>query len=216
MKKVWNPLYIGVISYFCLVLPAVILWGINFRKLGKPNLTWPTFLVGGLLFLLLVLGWIFLPQSWDWALEAFHIILSIAGASFQYSYFHKFLEADEENHQRESLLKPALLSILFVLTVVSLFIGWNWYLQHQTEQELLLAKEKYDIGDYPASVKILNSIIEEDPGQRTAYMNLSIAYETMGKSDSAIYVLDNWLIQMPEDSEVKDRIYQLRYMNSGR
>ncbi len=216
MKKVWSPLYIGIISYFCLVLPAVILWGINFRKMGRTDLVKPNFLIGIFLFIALILGWIFLPKSWDWGLEIFHVSISIAGAAIQYPIYRKFLEEDEDNRIVESLFPQALLSIFFLILCISTFFGWNWYLQHQTEKQLLQSKELYDLGDYPASITILKKLIEEDPGQRTAYLNMSIAYETMGKPDSAIVIMENWLNQMPEDGEAKERIYQLRYINKGK
>ncbi len=215
MKKIWNPLYIGIISYFCLVLPAVILWGINFRKLGRPDLSRPTFIVGTLLFAGLVAGWFLLPESWDVALEVAHVGISVGGAALQYPFYRRFVEADEENHQVESLLKPALLSIIFVLLAASLAISWGWFMQHQIEKQLIEARDLYDTGDYPGSVKILTTIIEKDPGQRMAYVNLSIAYETMGKPDSAVSIMEDCLKQMPEDGEAKERIYQLRYQKEG-
>ena len=216
LKKIWNPLYIGIISYFCLVFPAVILWGINFRKLGKPALAKPTIIIGLSLFALLVSGWVLLPESWDWILEGFHIAISIGGAAFQYRYYRDVVENDdEEEYQIESLMKPALLSIIFVLLIISMVIGWGWIQQREIEKQLQVARDLYDTGNYPGSVSILKEIIQQDQMERTAYVNLSITYETMGKPDSARIILEDWLKQMPEDSEIKERVYQMRYQKEG-
>lgn len=215
MRKIWNPLYIGIISYFCLVFPAVILWGINFRKLGKPAFAKPTFIIGFSLFALLVSGWVLLPDSWDWILETFHIAISIGGAAFQYRYYRDVVENDDEEYQIESLMKPALLSIIFVLLIISMVIGWGWIQQREIEKQLQVARDLYDTGNYPGSVSILREIIQQDQMERTAYVNLSITYETMGKPDSARIMLEDWLKQMPEDSEIKERVYQMRYQKEG-
>jgi tetratricopeptide (TPR) repeat protein len=215
VKKVWNPLYIGIISYFCLVAPAVILWGLNFRKLGRPDLTRPIWIVGTVLFLLLVLGWIYLPASWDWGLEVFHLGICIGMAAFQYPHYRRFIEADEDQHGVESLFKPALLSVLFILTLASAYVAWGWYLQRQSEEQILLARDQYDRGNYPEAVATLKQVLAEDSGQRLAYINLSIAYETMGKPDSAVIAIEDWLKLMPEDSDAKERLYQLRYQKAG-
>ena len=215
MKKIWNPLYIGIISYFCLVFPAVFLWGINFRKLGKPALAKPTIIIGLSLFLMLVSGWVLLPESWDWILEGFHIAISIGGAAFQYRYYRDVVENDEEEYEIESLLKPALLSIIFVLLIISMVNGWGWIQQREIEKQLQVARDLYDTGNYPGSVSILKEIIQQDQMERTAYVNLSITYETMGKPDSARIILEDWLNQMPEDSEIKEREYQMRYQKEA-
>lgn len=215
MKKFWNPLYIGIISYFCLVFPAVILWGINFRKLGKPAFAKPTIIIGLSLFALLVSGWVLLPESWDWILEAFHIAISIWGAAFQYNYYRDIIENDDEEYEIESLMKPALLSIIFVLCIISSLVAIHWFQQLEIEEKIHQARDLYDTGNYPASVSILKEIIQQDQMERTAYVNLSITYETMGKPDSARIILEDWLKQMPEDSEIKERVYQMRYQKEG-
>jgi tetratricopeptide (TPR) repeat protein len=215
LKKFWNPLYIGIISYFCLVFPAVILWGINFRKLGKPAFAKPTIIIGLSLFALLVSGWVLLPESWDWILEAFHIAISIWGAAFQYNYYRDIIENDDEEYEIESLMKPALLSIIFVLCIISSLVAIHWFQQLEIEEKIHQARDLYDTGNYPASVSILKEIIQQDQMERTAYVNLSITYETMGKPDSARIILEDWLKQMPEDSEIKERVYQMRYQKEG-
>jgi hypothetical protein len=183
--------------------------------LGRPELAKPTFIIGFSLFAMLVSGWFLLPESWDWILEATHITISIGGAAFQYRYYRNVVENDEEEYQIESLMKPALLSIIFVLLIISMVIGWGWIQQREIEKQLQVARDLYDTGNYPGSVSILKEIIQQDQMERTASVNLSITYETMGKPDSARIILEDWLNQMPEDSEIKDRVYQMRYQKEG-
>jgi tetratricopeptide (TPR) repeat protein len=183
--------------------------------LGKPAFAKPTIIIGLSLFALLVSGWVLLPESWDWILEAFHIAISVWGAAFQYNYYRDIVENDDEEYQIESLMKPALLSIIFVLCIISSLVAIHWFQQHEIEEKIHQARDLYDTGNYPGSVSILKEIIQEDKMERTAYVNLSITYETMGKPDSARIILEDWLKQMPEDSEIKERVYQMRYQKEG-
>jgi tetratricopeptide (TPR) repeat protein len=88
-------------------------------------------------------------------------------------------------------------------------IGWGWIQQREIEKQLQVARDLYDTGNYPGSVSILKEIIHEDQMERTAYVNLSITYETMGKPDSARIILEDWLKQMPEDSEIKEKYLKI-------
>jgi peptidoglycan/LPS O-acetylase OafA/YrhL len=115
-KRFWNPLYIGIITYFCLVLPGVILFAINFEKLGKPRFKLPMIILGCIGFFALLLGWLYLPKEWDTELAIVHMGSSIGIAAWQYSSYRKALDEDE-NAKVESLFKPALLSILFLIVL---------------------------------------------------------------------------------------------------
>lgn len=217
-KTFWNPLYIGIITYFCLVLPGVILFSKNFEKLGKKTFKTPVAVFGTLYFLALLAGWLLLSQDWDIYLQIAHVGIAIGLAAFQYPYYRKLLddETEEEEIQVESLLKPGLLSILFALFMISLGISWNWYSHEKLKEEMQIAMQQYDSGDYRKAVDGLQHIIEEYPGESLAYTNLSITYEAMGEQDSAIWITEKWLEIAPGDSSAQDRLYSLRYLRSDR
>jgi len=214
MKRIWNPLYIGIITYFCLVLPGVILFAINFEKLGKPNFKKPFLIVGSLFFIALLWAWLYLPESWDTFLAIIHMGSAIGLAAWQYPFYRRFLDNDEGSV--ESLFKPALLSVLFLIFMVSLGLGWNWYQHEKLKEDMNAAMQDYDLGNYIDAVVKLKTIVQDYPYENLAYTNLSITYETMGHKDSAIVVMENWLQQMPEDEQAKERLYQLRYSPEGR
>ncbi|MEX1188107.1 MAG: hypothetical protein WED33_02550 [Bacteroidia bacterium] len=210
-RLIWNPLYIGIITYFCLVLPGIILFARNFEKLEKKAFRIPTLVFGSMYFVLLILGWIFLPESWDLALNIAHIGIALGLAALQYPYYRRFLDDEETEEERgvESLIKPALLSLVFALLLVSAGIGWEWYQNELLKGKMSLAMTNYDSGNYRDAVNGLNEIIESYPGESLAYTNLSITYETMGKADSAIYIMQEWLKIAPEDKAAEDRVYEL-------
>jgi hypothetical protein len=215
MRRVWNPLYIGIITYFCLVLPGVILFAINFEKLGKPRLKMPMLVVGSLGFIALIWAWLFLPKEWDTPLAIIHMGSSIGLAAWQYSSYRKFLD-ENEDVQVESLFKPALLSVLFLIVLVSIGLSWTWYQHEQLKKDMQLAMQDYDLGNYKDAVSKLKVIVHDFPMENLGYTNLSITYETMGHPDSAILVMENWLEKMPEDAAAKERLYQLRYTSRGK
>lgn len=215
MKRIWNPLYIGIITYFCLVLPGIILFAINFEKLGKPRLKLPMLIVGGLGFIALVWAWLFLPKEWDTPLAVIHMGSAIGLAAWQYPSYRKFID-EHEDVKVASLFKPALLSVMFLIMMVSIGLSWTWYQHEQLKKAMQVAMDDYDVGNYKDAVGKLKMIINEYPMESLAYTNLSITYETMGHPDSAILVLENCLEKMPEDAAAKERLYQLRYTSRGK
>jgi len=100
--------------------------------------------------------------------------------------------------------------------MVSIGLGWNWYQHEKLKKEMSAAMQDYDIGNYKDAVAKLKAVIHDYPFENLAYTNLSITYETMGHRDSAIQVIENWLQQMPDDEQAKERLYQLRYAPAGR
>lgn len=214
-RLVWNPLYIGIITYFCLVLPGIILFSKNFKRLGKHKLQLPVLIFGVIYFVALAAGWLFLPESWDLVLNIAHIAIALGLAALQHTFFRRFLDDEETVELRgvESLIKPALLSTVFALLMVSAGIGWMWYQNELLKEQMGVAMQFYDQGNYRDAVDELNSIIQKYPGESLAYTNLSITYETMGKPDSAIYIMQEWLKIAPEDKAAEDRVYELMSRN---
>lgn len=214
MKRIYNPLYIGIIGYFCLLLPGFILFAQNFERLEKANYKKPVLIIGSLVFLAMVFGWIFLPPSFDTALQIAHLVIPIGMALWQYPIYRQQIDQSDDV-EVQSLLKPALLSIVFALLLISLGITWNWWKHEQLKVQMQEALSAYNDGDLNRSVVLLKEIIETNPGEGLAYTNLAITYESLGYRDSAIAVTEAWLKIMPEDSEAKERLYQLRYQREG-
>jgi tetratricopeptide (TPR) repeat protein len=212
-NKAWSPLYIGVIAYFCLLVPGIILLGINYEKLGKPRFKLLTWAVGSIVFTGIALLFVLLPEKLDWLWEIIHISAAIGIAAIQYPLYRKFIEENELN-ETESLLKPAILSVGFLLVMLIGYFSWQWYSFTTYKTQLSEAEELYNSGEYPKAVQRLKETRDEYPRGRESFVILAMTYEAMGKRDSAIRSLQDWLVISPEDEEVKNKLYDLRY-NSG-
>jgi peptidoglycan/LPS O-acetylase OafA/YrhL len=210
-QTVWNPLYIGVLSYFCLLLPGMILFAINFEKLGKPQLKKPVLTGGVLFFLAMLAAWIYLPAGFDWLLETLHIGIPVAMAAWQHPIYRKLLDDDNNEVYAESLLKPAVLSILFLLVFIALTLALKWWSHERLKNRMVEAMQLYDTGSLQEAANHLNLIKTEYPDEQLAYINLAITYEAMGKVDSASVVLEDWLSKAPGDSQAQEMLYNLRF-----
>jgi tetratricopeptide (TPR) repeat protein len=211
--KAWSPLYIGVIGFFCLLLPGFILLGKNYKKLGRPRLEMPTYAVGALVFLLFIGCILLLPENFDAVISIAVIVICLGIAAIQYPLYRRYLEEDE-NREVESLLKPALLSVLFTILVAISLFGYRWYEHQQLEKLLQQAQNQYETADYRSSLTTLEQIRNKFPDARLGYINASIAYEAMGKKDSALLFLNKWLEISPNDGEAKELLYKINYNSS--
>lgn len=209
-SKAWSPLYIGVISFFCLLLPGFILLGKNYKKLGRPAFEKPTYAIGFSLFALFISILMFAPENFDTGISIGVIIISISIAAIQYPLYRRYLDENEE-HQVESLLKPALLSVLFTITIAISLFGYKWYDYQQLEKMLQQAQGEYETANYRASLITLEQIRDKFPEARLGYINASITYEALGKKDSALLFVNKWLEISPNDGEAKELMYKINY-----
>lgn len=210
-SKAWSPLYIGVISFFCLLLPGFILLGKNYKKLGRPNFEKPTYAIGFALFMIFIAILLLAPENFDTAISISVIIISISIAAIQYPLYRRYLDENEE-HQVESLLKPALLSVLFTITIAISLFAYKWYDHQQLEKMLQQAQSEYETANYRASLVTLEKIRNEYPEARLGYINTAITYEAIGKKDSATMYVKEWLAISPNDAEAKELLYKLNYL----
>jgi tetratricopeptide (TPR) repeat protein len=196
-----------------LLFPGIILLGLNFEKLGKPKLKLLTWFIGSIVFTGLAMLFAFLPEQLDWLWEIIHISAAIGIAAIQYPLYRKFMDEDESN-ETESLLKPAILSIGFLLVMLIGYFSWQWYSFANYDKQLAAAEELYNSGEYPKAIQSLKNTQTEYPENRESFVILAMTYEAMGKRDSAILTLQDWLAISPKDEEVRNKLYDLRY-NTG-
>ncbi|MCB0819848.1 MAG: tetratricopeptide repeat protein [Bacteroidetes bacterium] len=213
-RTVWNPLYIGIIAYFCVLLPGLILFALNFEKLNRPQLKKPVLIAGILFFIFMLIAWMYLPESYDLVLEAFHIGVPVGLAAWQHPIYRRLLDDDTNEYYPESLLKPAVLSILFLLVFVGSNLGLQWWNHEQLKSRMGEAMQVYDSGSLQQAANQLNEIKHDYPGEQLAYINLAITYEAMGKIDSATVVLEEWLEIAPDDAQAKEMLYNMRFGGS--
>lgn len=210
-KTIWNPLYIAIIAYFCLLLPGMVLFALNFEKLGKPRFKQAFMLAGILFFCFMLAAWMYLPERYDWALEILHIGVPVGIAAWQHPLYRKQIDDDSNEVYPESLLKPAILSILFLLVFVASVLGFEWWRHEQLKKKMATAMELYDTGSLQEAANLLKEIRNNYPGEQLASINLAITYEAMGKTDSAALVLENWLERAPDDAQAREMLYNMRF-----
>lgn len=211
-SKVWNPLYIGIISFFCFILPAIILMGINYEKLGRPDLKLKTWILGSAVFVILISLFIFLPDDYTWLVNALHIITAVGIAAIQYPLFFKARERNPEL-KIDSLIKPAFYSLGFALLIAILMLAGNEILFRQQIKSLELSKEFFNKKQYNQAINELKKVHHDYPSERLPYINMAIAYQEMGKPDSAKITLQQWLKIAPDDSEAKELLSAINSRN---
>lgn len=204
----WSPLYIGVIAYFCFLLPGIILMGLNFRRMGNLGAARRSFFIGIPAFLLLLLLFIYAPAAFDGYLEATHIAAAFLIAAIPYPAWNSFRKR-QPDVQAASLLRPALWSILFLAALLGGNYAWIQSQHARREALLLQAKSAFDRGEWDASLRILKEVREVFPDERLGYVNSAIAHESAGRRDSARVYLDMWLNKAPEDAEAQEMRNQL-------
>ena len=207
--KAWSPLYIGIISFFCFILPGVILMGLNYEKLGRSDLKKRTWLVGSIGFVILFVLFLLLPPQYDWLTTALHIGTAFVIAAIPYPLFVKARE-NNPNWKTQPILKPALISLLFVIIPVLGIIFRNEYLLKKELRLLKISKEFFDQKEYHKAIGTLKLVREINPQQQLSYINAAIAYEATGERDSAKLILKEWLEIAPDDFEARELLAKLR------
>lgn len=211
----WNPLYIGVISYFCLLVPGLVLMWMNFRRMGVPKKARLTAIIGTPILLAVVAIYIFVPKEFDEWVGALHISLAVLVGAIPYWDYRKLMDANP-SHKSASLLKPVLLSVLFPLGLLAAWYGYARFQEERRIEMLKASMEAYQKNDFRSALQLLNEVKSEFPEERLAFVNSAIVYEALAKPDSAAWSIDQWLKIAPNDEEAKEMLERFRYASSNR
>src|SRR5690606_32459961 len=139
--------------------------GINYSKLGKPQLKKPTWILGSLVFSALLIAFILLPPNYDGLVMTLQIGVAVSIAAIQYPLFYKVREQNP-SFKTTSILKPALLSILFLIIPIGAILVRNEYLFKKELRLLKLSKELFQTSQYRKSIQTLKEGRETNPGQQ--------------------------------------------------
>lgn len=211
----WNPLYIGVISYFCLLVPGLVLMWMNFRRMGLPRKARFTIIIGIPMLLAVLAIYIWVPKEYDDWVGALHITLAVVIGAIPYQDYRRLM--DENPHQKPALLiKPALLSILFPLGLLAAWYAFASFQEEKRVEMLTASMDAYQKNDYRNALNLLNEVKAEFPEERLAFVNSAIVYEALQKPDSAAWNIEQWLKIAPNDEEAKEMLERFRYASSNR
>lgn len=208
VARPWSPLYIGVIAYFCLLVPGVLLMGLNYRRMKLPVKARYSLMIGvpiALVYLALLLK---LPESADNVLNIVQVALALLVAGIPYADYRKY-HAKHPGLSNASLWKPVLLSIAFPVAVLG---GDYLYAEHRdAEKQQLLesALLQYNSENYTDAISTLRIVRSDFPSERLGYINTAIAFEALGQRDSAVAQIRNWLEIAPNDTEAQTILNQL-------
>jgi len=214
-KRPWSPFHLGLISYFCIILPGGLLFAENFERLGKAGWKLGVQLLTLFWFFLMMASIAWLPANLTWISELVHLIFPVGMIFLQNPSYQKWREETEDMVPKASLSKPILASVLFALFLFSAIVAKDWYLRHRLEKRMSQAAEAYTQGQYEQSTRILRSLQHDYPDERTVYVNLALSHEAVGQRDSAIQVFRTWLERSPGDEEVSEMLYKLRYASGS-
>jgi tetratricopeptide (TPR) repeat protein len=209
--KPWNPIGIGLIAFFFTFLPAGIMLGENYERLGKKQLKWPVIIATILMYSVFLWAVIFIPDGYNWLFQVIHVSSSIGIALLQRPLFEKVRDEQDEDFKSASFLFPGLYSAAYIIVFFGGLISYQWYSHSESEKLLSEAQNAYLQGDFAVSIDLLKSLIEKEPNENIYVVNLAMTYEAAGKLDSAVVVLRDWLIVNPNDTIVKEKLYELRY-----
>jgi tetratricopeptide (TPR) repeat protein len=207
----WNPFHLGLISYFCIILPGGFYFAQNYQLIGLPQRKLPFQLITVSWFLVFIFCVAFLPDNWFWLAELVHIAFPVSMILLQYPHYNNHKEQSAEDLPNASIQKPTLLSVLFALILFAGIAARDWYYQYSLEQKMGIAQDAYLEGRFAESISVLRDLEPDYPDERTVYINLALSYHAAGKTDSAIFALRRWLKHTPEDQEASDMLYHLRY-----
>jgi tetratricopeptide (TPR) repeat protein len=211
----WNPLYIGVISYFCLLVPGLVLMWMNFRRMGLTQKARYTAIIGVPMLLAVLAIYIWVPKEYDDWVGALHISLAIVIGAIPYRDYRRLM--DENPQQKPALLiKPALFSILFPLGLLAAWYGYARFQEEHRIEMLTASMDAYQKNDFRNALNLLNDVKEDFPEERLAFVNSAIVYEALQKPDSAALSIEQWLKIAPNDEEAKEMLERFRYASSNR
>jgi tetratricopeptide (TPR) repeat protein len=210
-KSPWSPYHLGLISYFCIILPGAWLFAENYKRLGCPRLVVPYRAISLVWFVLFIAAIAYLPSDYSWAAEVVHLAYPIVMILLQNAAWQRWREQTDDLIPTAALGKPIVLSVMFALFVFGAIAGKDWYLQYKLERQMELAQEHFMQGRFTESVRLLQAMKMDYPRERTIYINLAIAQEAAGMPDSAIKSMNYWLTIAPDDKEAAEILYRLRY-----
>lgn len=212
-KPPWSPRAIGVMSFCFSFLPAGIMLGLNFARLGRPERTWPT--IGGVIagFALFVIAIVYVPD---------HPVLNqVFGAiNFGVAYFfyqsqkQLFEEHIKNGGSKASPWAAAFLSLLLIVTLGGGVFGYYYYDTVEDEERFRTATEYLDTGRYAEAEQMFLEYQEKYPEEYNALWNLGLVYENTKQYDKAIAAFSEYLEMQPEDPQGHNRIDHIRFKQS--
>jgi len=196
ISKAWNPVTLGVLSFFFTFLPGGIFYAINFERLGKSekkNISLVLVVVGFSIFTAAVF---LIPEDVP-TTPLFTIINAAVSGYFIYSQKTLYKQYLEKGGEKEPASIPVLISIMWFILISALFL-----LREPSEMDLNPEKafvEAADIGE----IDIVEELIERGIDVNVTHRGRTALFEAAISGKTEVVKL---LIQNGADANVNDEI----------
>lgn len=209
--KAWNPIVIGLLSFFFTFLPAGIFYAINFERLGqvkKKNLSLVLVVLGFVIYTAAV----FLIHEDAPTIQIFTLINAAISGFFIFSQNTLYKKHLDKGGEKAPVLLPILLSLVWFAIISSLFL-------FREPSELDLYPDKAFIeATYRGDIDLVRRLIERGINIDTVYQGRTALYEAATRGRAEVLQL---LIQEGADPNVQDQtniitpLYMVAMENRG-
>ncbi|HEY0072793.1 MAG TPA: tetratricopeptide repeat protein [Abditibacteriaceae bacterium] len=209
----WNPVAIVWICLLFSILPAGIMYALNFERLGQPEKKKGALLFVGvisIIFYVIVAVTSIAPNMHPALDKQLRLLcgaftLSVA-ACFYRNQKPLFLRHLRQGGKKAALLKPVLLSFIAILIVMASFGYW---LVAQEEKKFNRAIVLYEQGEYKDAERLFKSYKVDNPDESGVYLNLALIYLETERPEQAKEELQEVIRLEPQNEEAKDLLQEL-------
>ena len=135
----WSPKALAGMSFFFTFLPAGIMYGMNYERLGQPKKKALVFAVTAVAFVLFAIAVVMTPDTgpFQYVFRGFHVaVVFFFLKSPQALLYQQYIV---NGGQPGKLTKPILASVGFLVLLLGALFGWGW-------MEAGKSQEQYDVG----------------------------------------------------------------------
>ena len=209
--KAWNPVVIGLLSFFFTFLPAGIFYAINFERLGqvkKKNLSLVLVILG---FVIYTVAVFLIPEDAP-TIQIFTLINAAISGFFIFSQNTLYKQHLDKGGEKAPVLFPVLLSIVWFAIISSLFL-----FREPSELDLNPEKAFIDAAD-SGDINIIRHLIERGIDINIDYKGRTALYTAATEGETEIVKL---LLQEGADPNVGDHdglvtpLYMVAMENRG-
>jgi len=123
-KAVWDPDSLKYIAAFCTMVPGSILYSINYLRLGHPKKLERILATFGVTIILIIIAFVTPNNAFFYCLFlVVNVVISIYFAYDQRDYFE---EKMNNKAKKASIILPAILSIIFLILPILLFLYFKF------------------------------------------------------------------------------------------